>query len=222
MQEKPSLLVAPCDYQAAKYAVTHWHYSRSMPAFKPVTFGAWDNGIFVGAIIFGYGANQHLPKAFGLLQTECVELCRVAFSGKQSVQTSYYLGKALKLLKQMQQGLRLVISYADIDQDHLGILYQATNWAYLGCTELNGGTHKYIIHGRICHKRQVHLLYGKGTDNLSWIQTNIDPSASIFFTKGKHKYAYPLDKAMKKQLAPLCQPYPKKDLSNDTPNETKP
>lgn len=35
---------------------------------------------------------------------------------------------------------------------------------------------------------------------------------TLVIVSGKHKYLYPLDKAMRKQIAPLAQPYPKKDM----------
>ena len=36
-----------CSYEAAKYAVMHWHYSKTMPAGKTVKLGVWENGRFI-------------------------------------------------------------------------------------------------------------------------------------------------------------------------------
>ena len=41
-----------CDYQAAKYAVMHWHYSKAMPAGRNVYLGVWESNRFVGAVLF--------------------------------------------------------------------------------------------------------------------------------------------------------------------------
>jgi hypothetical protein len=42
-----------CSYQAAKYAVEHWHYSGSMPAYKQAYIGAREDNEFKGVVIFG-------------------------------------------------------------------------------------------------------------------------------------------------------------------------
>jgi hypothetical protein len=44
---------------------------------------------------------------------------------------------------------------------------------------------------------------------LAWVKANLDPSASIFRTRGKHKYLLPLNKAMRKRISHLARLYPK-------------
>ena len=48
-------------------------------------------------------------------------------------------------------------------------------------------------------------------ENLDAVKKFIDPCALLGRTKGKRKYLMPMDKAMRKQIAPLAQPYPKND-----------
>ena len=67
-----------CSYEAAKYAVEHWHYSHSMPGGKSVKIGVWEDKQFVGCVIFAFGAQQNLGRAFGLTMYQCSELVRVA------------------------------------------------------------------------------------------------------------------------------------------------
>lgn len=69
-----------CDYKAAKYAVQHWHYSKSLSAAKNVFVGVWENSNFIGVIVFGRGANNQIAKPYGLEQTEVCELTRVALT----------------------------------------------------------------------------------------------------------------------------------------------
>ena len=40
--------------------------------------GVWENGKFIGAVVFAWGANRHLAGEYKLKMTECAELCRVA------------------------------------------------------------------------------------------------------------------------------------------------
>jgi len=43
------------------------------------------------------------------------------------------------------------------------------------------------------------------------VQRLLDPNATIFYTKGKHRYLMPLDCAMFEQIKILRQPYPKRE-----------
>jgi hypothetical protein len=67
-----------CSFDAAKYAVEHWHYSHAMPAGKLAKVGVWEDGSFIGAVVFGRGANSHLGSPYGLSGLQCSELVRVA------------------------------------------------------------------------------------------------------------------------------------------------
>jgi hypothetical protein len=203
-----------CDHAAARYACVHWHYSASLPGGKNVYFGVWEDGQFIGAVVYGYGANQHLGNAFGLQMTETVELCRVALRHDHQTPVTQILAVTLKMLKRQSPGLRLVISYADVDQGHHGGIYAGGNWVYLGMVQTNGGTPKFKVRGKVLHGRTVYQLFGRGSQNVEWLRTYIDPNAELVYTLGKHKYAYALDDAMRKQIAPLAQPYPKREMQS--------
>lgn len=205
---RPELLVAPCSYQAAKYAVEKWHYSGRMPKSKLVKFGVWEDGVFIGAIIYGLGGTPMMGRAEGLPSGQTCELVRVALCEHKSP-TSRAVGQSLVLLKHGNPGLRLVVSFADSAQDHLGVIYQATNWIYVGGREESNGA--YSINGTIYHPRTLHHMYGKGGQSIPWLRANVDPNAQRIKTPIKHKYLYPLDRAIRKQIAPLAQPYPKRD-----------
>lgn len=69
MRQAPRGLVLDwIDYKAARLAVESWHYSRRMPAGKLAKIGVWEDGRFIGAIIFGMGASCHLLRKYGLTQ----------------------------------------------------------------------------------------------------------------------------------------------------------
>ncbi len=77
--------------ESAKYACENWHYSKCMPVGKTIKIGAWENGKFIGVIIFSYGANNNGAKSFGLKQDEACELTRVALTSHKSQVTSHKL-----------------------------------------------------------------------------------------------------------------------------------
>lgn len=144
-----------------------------------------------------------------------LELTRVALNGKQE-QTSKAVSMALKQLKKDVPQCRLVVSYADCDQQHLGTIYQATNWIYTGL--FDKGDYAFIVNGRKTHRKSIHsrmvVIEGKKVhcpENLEAVRKFIDPKAEIVRTLGKRKYLMPLDKAMRKQIMPLSKPYPKND-----------
>ena len=205
------LTVAQCSYEAAKYAVMHWHYSRSMPAAKIVRFGVWENSQFVGTVLFGRGANPVLSKPYGLDQTEVCELVRVALN-KHEHSVSQIVAKSLKLLKDCNPRLRLVVSYADLEQGHRGGIYQAGNWLYSGLTR---AADEYIVNGRRYHgralriTRETHRGQAVLADNvLGWARKVLDSEAYAIAGSQKHRYLYPLDRAMRRQIEPLRLPYP--------------
>ena len=212
-----NLLVDWCSYEAAKYAVEHWHYSGNLPSFgRRLTAGIWEDGEFVGAIVYAYSATPNIAKGLHLDQTEVVELRRVAMK-EHKMFVSVAIARSLKLVKAHCPGLRLIVSFADIDHDHIGIIYQASNWIYTG-SSMHGVHDGFIVKGLFIHRRTVGT-YGRGKVNIEWVRSNMDSEAKDHYSVGKHRYLYPLDKGMRRQILPLAQPYPKRGqgVQGDTP-----
>ena len=201
------LILDWCSHEAATFAVTKWHYSRTMPSSKLVRIGVWEEGRFVGAILYGCGANRHLSRPFDLEPTEACELVRVALASGCQHPTSQCLGRSLKLLKAQSPGLRLIVSYADSGQGHRGTIYQATNWLYLGETNQS-----YLrVKRRLVHPRSLYDRYGPGGQSLDWLREHVDPRAERVQMPPKHKYVFPLDRKIRRTLRQQALPYPRPD-----------
>lgn len=198
------LLLAGCTRAAAEYACRRWHYSGKLPAGKLVTMGVWEDGSPIGAVIFGRGANNNIGRRFGLKQTEAVELVRVALKS-HAAPVSRIVAVALKLLRRQSPGLRLIISYADPEQGHVGAIYQAGNWLYLGPSQAQ---RELVIAGRDVHKRSAGSRWGTASPARLRALTGLPVAYGP--KRWKHTYAMPLDAGTRVALAPLCQPYPKK------------
>jgi hypothetical protein len=196
---KPKLLVAPCSYQAAKYAVEKWHYSNNLSASKNNFYGIWENDLFVGCVVFGRGANNNIGKPYGLDQISICELTRVALSNSHNTSTSKIVSLALKQFKKYYTSMRLIVSYADANQGHIGIIYQAMNWVYTGRAQ---STPLVLLNGRWVHARQAGSVNGSVVGLCKKAQLD------------KYRYLYPLDRAMRKQIAPLAKPYPKREVNH--------
>lgn len=202
---KPELRIDWATHEAAKYACESWHYSKCIPKSKLVKVGAWENGKFIGVVIFSYGANAKLGSPYGLAMNECVELTRIALN-KHFTPVSKIIVLAIKFLCKANPGLRLIVSYADADAGHHGGIYQATNWIYEGLFGL-GMVGAYVVDGIKIHPKT--MFDRLGTHARDAVREKY-PGMELFYTKGKHKYLMPLDAKTKHSLMILSKPYPKR------------
>lgn len=206
-QNKPELKLDYCSYKAAKYAVDHWHYSRRMPDPKTLKIGVWEGTRFIGVVIFSRGVSAtNISKSLNISSVEIAELSRVALD-KHFSPTTKIISIALRMLKLQSPGLRLVISYADANQGHLGILYQAGNWIYTGQSAAVPLLHDKagrLIHDRACSASGIKRQFGV----LKRVPRRAD-LVSIPQLK-KYRYMMPLDDKMRQVLVRLRKPYPKR------------
>ena len=193
-----------CSHEAAKYACEKWHYSKSFPCGKTVKIGVWEEKKFIGVIIFSSGANFMIGKPYNLKMTEICELTRVALTSHKN-QVSKIVAISIKILRKFCPKLRLIVSYADPEQNHVGAIYQAMNWVFVGRT--SSGT-QIVVQGQKRHRRSVDDIVG--CSSLDFIKKNIDPKARKIKAEGKLKYLMPLDNEMHLQIQKLAKPYPKK------------
>lgn len=198
-KSKVELRIDWATHEAASYACKNWHYSKCLPVGKLVKIGAWENGKFVGVVLFGRGANKSLGAPYGLTQIESCELVRIALT-KHSTPVSRIMSLALKFLKKANDSIRLVVSFADTEQGHHGGIYQATNWVYDGLTL---SADEYIYNGKRWHGRAFRKSHGS---HLNYI----DKGLKVVKGAQKHRYLMPLDKEMKDCIMKLSKPYPKR------------
>ena len=116
------------------------------------------------------------------------------------------MAAALKELHRQNPLVKMVVSYADLDQNHKGIIYQATNWLYEGTTMKNSRC-AFIIFGEKTHPRTITARGWK--NSLQWLKENVDADVEAVIGKGKHKYIYCFDKKLFKKYRKLTKPYPK-------------
>lgn len=206
MSSRPELRLDWCSHQAAKWAVEKWHYSRTIPTSKSARIGIWEGTQFCGAIIFGLGASPSLGKPYGLTGLQCCELTRVALRS-HVWPVSRMLRIAVKMIGTANPGLRLIISFADTFHEHHGGIYQAANWIYAGRTS---ASHVWILpNGSVADPRRFN---GHGFNK----PKPIPQGSRKIKTPGKHRYLMPLDDEMRRRVACLAKPYPKRAGSADS------
>ena len=178
-----------------------------------VRFGVWEGEEYKGVVIISRGAANHIGGPFGLQQTEIVELTRIALRD-HSATVSRIVAVALRLLRKQSPGLRMVISFADPSYGHHGGVYQGGGWLYLGVTPpapMFLAPDGKLWHSRMCSKDGWNRVYGQ--KRRVW---RYDQCERIVFP-GKHKYAMPLDAAMREKLLEMSLPYPKRQKDSSEP-----
>jgi len=200
---KPELRLDWCSYAAAKWACEHWHYSGRLSKSRNVYIGVWEQDVFAGVVVFGMGSgNATLGTRYSLpAHGAMAELTRIALRPGHATPVSRVIAIALKLLRKQSPGLRLLTSMADLAQGHHGGIYQAAGWLYTGQTEPDV---EYFYRGAWRHHRTV----------TSTASARGLPSRPCL---PKHRYLMPLDDAMRKQIEPLRQPYPKRTPTSGVP-----
>lgn len=209
MKNEVELKLDWATYKAAKYACENYHYAGVIPAGKLIKVGVWENGKYIGCIIYGKGANFNIHKPYNLKVNEVCELVRVALKNHIHP-VSKMLALSIKFVKRCCPDLKLIVSYADTNQNHHGGIYQATNWIYTGKSSSKKAC---IYKGKEVHTRSV----------WDW-EKKSDPRVKQVIhvmKKGKHRYVYPLCKSMY-YLKEKGLPYPKRveHESNATDNHS--
>lgn len=193
-------------FKATKYACLNFHYAKRLPA-QPMTSLAVFNDIneWCGVVIFNIGI-KNISKPYNLPNGSVCELVRVALNGKQET-TSKAVSIAVKMFKKLNPLCKLLVSYADSDENHTGVIYQAMNWYFVSSKNT---VDKFIdpktgkqIHNRSHSPTGFNIQFGKTkkvakTNDLIRLKTGV-----------KHKYIYPLDKSLIPLCKSLAKPYPK-------------
>ena len=195
------LLLAEVGFQATKFALMNYHYAKTIPTGKLVSFGVWEDDKFIGCIVFGRGIGNAQIERYGIKVTEGAELVRVALRDHQTPVTKL-VAIAIKLLKKHSPGLKLLISFADSRQGHLGIIYQAGNWVYTGKAKT---TPDYLYKGKYYHVRSMNRMIKNGKMNREYVN-------SLPTRDGveRLRYSYVLDESMRDRVEKLRLPYPKR------------
>tara|TARA_R110000796_G_scaffold76130_1_gene170343 strand:+ start:223 stop:900 length:678 start_codon:yes stop_codon:yes gene_type:complete len=194
-------------YKAVSYACLNFHYAKRIPAQPMTGINVFNNkNEWCGVVVFNIGIGN-INKPFNLPNGAVCELVRVALNGKQET-TSKAVSIAVKVFKKINPLCKLLVSYADTDQNHYGTIYKAMNWYFISSHKTGD---KYInpkngkeVHSRSHSPKGYNKQFGEikkvlNTNDLIRVKTGL-----------KNKYIYPLTK----NIVPLCKllskPYPKK------------
>jgi len=190
-----------------QYEYAEWllkkHYAHRIPSIS-FAFGLYENNILKGICTFGTPASSTLLKGIAgdKYYSSVLELNRLVVESDEINITSWFVSKCLKCFFN-----KIIVSYADTDQGHIGKIYQATNALYTGLSnKFKDPKIKGLEH-------QHHATYAHGLNNKQLKEKYGD---RLYFKDRprKHRYIYICgNKAFKKEVLknlnyPICE-YPK-------------
>lgn len=216
MRIKDNYYIKEIDNSTANDIVKRCHYAhRKCSAVRSFGLFSKHPNRIVGVVIYGKSASANVDISIcGESERHNVyELTRLYVDdGLPRNLESFLVGNTLKLLDK-----EIIISYADVTYNHIGIIYQATNFIYTGL--VGGGSFYYEEideNGHRLHNRRMFSKYGTA-DNIRKAMNEGKNIYTIERTK-KHRYIYfNADRRKKKELLsklkfPILE-YPKQQCS---------
>lgn len=195
--------VVKIDKKTADMFVVNKHYSKRASIFWD-GYGLVENGKIEGVVVYGQPSPATQKHAFKDRDFRLYELSRLVIQTKSKNAASFLISNSLKMLEKPCA----VVSFADTEYSHCGIVYQATNWIYTGSTVSHD--HLYLVDGKRVHAM---TLRDRGITNpKTWAKENnietVKPSPKhrYFYAVGNHKQKKDM---LSKLIYPVIQTYPK-------------
>ena len=174
-----------------------WHYSDYVNIQAKHTFCLFREGNFgipemVGVCVYtrpaGPTAGQsYYPEAPDKV-LELRRLCLIDETPKNA--ESFFVSRSIKWLKQ-NTDWEFILSYADTEQGHTGVIYRASNFEYLGVT---GAGKTLEVDGKKFHIRTLSMLDRPYGVEINRRYKEKDPNVKVLETLPKNIYTYKLKK----------------------------
>lgn len=204
------LLVKSISVKEARPYIASFHYSKTMPDSTRFCFGLFYKDEIVGVCTFGMGCgkNQYTSVISNIENGHYIELTRLWCEDTLGKNTeSFFIGKSLSMLP---KEIELVLSFSDEKQGHVGTIYQATNFYYLG--KNNGGKMLVGKDGIEKHPRLLGIFRMRHPELKEKTNEELMEMLGYVYVKGgaKHKYAISRNRKTRKILEEMSIEYPKK------------
>jgi len=178
---KDSFTIEPIDYHTAMNIVVEKHYlHRKSPCSK--AFGLFQDGQILGVVVYGVSASSTLLRGIAgdEEKSNVYELTRLWVDDSVPKNgESFLIGNTIKQLDK-----EFIVSFADSSRDHLGIVYQATNFLYTG---LSAKFRDPKVKGL---ENQHHATYANGLTNKQVIEKFGEENVYWVERARKHRYIY--------------------------------
>ncbi len=184
------------------------HYAKRMCSIS-YAFGAWRDKSLIGVVTYGTPASATLRNGIcgEEWSSKVLELNRLCCENTKNT-ASILVGRSLRMLPRPS----IVVSYADIDQGHVGYIYQATNFLYTG---LSAKRTDWKIKGREHLHGATVADESRGQENRAeWMREKYGDDFYLKERARKHRYIYLCGgktnrESMRKALRYSVEPFPK-------------
>jgi hypothetical protein len=181
-----AMLLVGDDRGQAEKTIREFHYTRSIPSGKSY-YVRHGEALVIWSLPANYFAGRHFMPGVG--DPKVFELTRLwAPDGHERNLLTKAIAEAVRVLKQVEPAIDLVMSYADPSAGHEGFVYRAASWIPVGRSEeVRAWCHKDggpIVPRRAFHSGSRHLNKPE-VEALGYVQLKLP---------GKHRYVRPLSK----------------------------
>lgn len=211
MSDYKNIELKYCDAKVAKKICKEKHYMKTYPANAKVNIALIDQKKIIGIVVFGYSSQTEKKVArvaYGLEKKHYLEMQRLWISDDYGHNTeSFMLAKIIKKLTS-DYDLQILVTHAGGCKNDCGIVYQASGWLFFGATECNdfyktqNNEYKNIIapmrFGRINAKNKTKQQIGE----------ELFGAGEVVYAY-RYFYVYPINKAIRRRLTKLAEPFPK-------------
>ena len=153
------LQISQCGVSEIRDFVETHHYSKSINGVKiSYCFKVEHQGVLVGGVLFG-AMSTTAWKKFSDSEKKVLELRRLVLldsAGKNS--ESRVIGYCLRHIRKISPQTKIIVSYADPHYNHVGTIYRASNFEYVG---LSGKDKGFLDKetGKTYHSRALRTKY---------------------------------------------------------------
>jgi hypothetical protein len=153
------LTINICELNEIRSFIETHHYSHNINGVKVTyCFKVEYEGKLVGAVLFG-AMSTTAWKKFSTKEKDVLELRRLVLldlAGKNC--ESRVIGFCLRYIRKNDKSIKVIVSYADPNHGHSGVIYKASNFQYLGKSSPDKG---YIDKetGKVYHSRALRTKY---------------------------------------------------------------
>ena len=130
------------------------HYSHNTNGIQQMEcFALYNGNKIIGAMIYAIPSMPNTAKKYNPDNPDkCWELRRLCCIDDTPTNTeSYFISQTLKWLRQ-NTDVEVIVSFADLEEGHKGVIYKATNFHYLGQT---GKGQSLMVDGKKYHARSM-------------------------------------------------------------------
>jgi hypothetical protein len=172
--------------------IEQWHYSGSINGcIADYCFSLHDGEHMIGAMFYGRMAMAGQWKRFAKHEHDVVELRRLCCIDDTPKNTeSYFIGASLRWLKCNTQH-QVVVSYADAEYAHTGVVYRASNFTLEG---KRAGARVIEFNGKRYHDKAIRTKYkGVLKPFAVRIKEALESGEAVYATTaGKYCFTYQL------------------------------